>query len=73
MNETPVDLRVDLWEGYHESRRRSRDTFPESYTLAYEDKNQNRAVHVGRWTWAFPEMFCDETVPDSPFSSSHVA
>ena len=32
------------WEGYHESRRCSRDTYPESYiteyTLVYEDKRR---------------------------------
>jgi len=32
-----------LWEGYHESRRCSRDTYPESYiteyTLVYEDES----------------------------------
>ena len=27
--------RGGLWEGYHESRRCSRDTYPESYILKY--------------------------------------
>ena len=35
---------MDFWEGYRESRRCSRDTYPESYitkyTLVYEDKTQ---------------------------------
>jgi len=26
---------TDLWEGYHESRRCSRDTYPESYITKY--------------------------------------
>jgi len=28
---------MSLWEGYHESRRCSRDTYPESYITKYED------------------------------------
>ena len=28
-------IRLNFWEGYHESRRCSRDTYPESYITKY--------------------------------------
>jgi len=49
-----------LWEGYHESKRCSRDTYPESYITKYTSIRRkhhpaNSAVHT-RLTSAFSEM-----------------
>ena len=46
---------TDFWEGFRESRRCSRDTYPESfiteYTLVYEDKPRTQDAAEAKKAW----------------------
>ena len=46
-----------LWEGYHESRRCSRDTYPESYITKYTNV-RNRNVQSGATYQVGPIKHC---------------
>ena len=54
-----------LWEGYHESRRCSRDTYPESYIENYTSVRRKSALPHGR---AFAVKVVPKRLPVFPFS-----
>ena len=56
--ETNTGVDRPLWEEYHESRRCSRDTYPESYITKYTHAKRTTSCPAGRYpavSWKITE------------------